>query len=115
MTEIAITPGLATGKSIKGDTTSFTLQIKLDGVAEDLTGSSLRMQLRNPTNNDVAVTLTSADAITISTTNATIDPTTINALAVGDYKFDIQWTDSSGAIRTVVNGIWQVLYEATED
>ena len=116
MTEILVTPATATVRTIKGDTAPFTITISEDSSPIDLTGSSMRIQLRYPINDNVAVTLTSADDISLGGGGvATIDPTNINALDVGDYRWDCQWTNSSSVVRTVLSGVWEVRYEATTD
>lgn len=115
-TQALITPASVTIQTIKGDTAPFSITINEDGTPVDFTGSTMRMQLRYPGSNNVAVTLTSASGITLGGSGvATIDPTTVNALEVGDYKYDVQWTNAGGVKRTVISGVWSVLYEATTD
>lgn len=116
MAEALVTPAAVTIKTVKGDTAPFSITVNEDDVAVDFTGSSMRLQLRYPNSNNVAVTLTSSSGITLGASGvATIDTTTVNALEVGDYKYDVQWTNASNVKRTIINGTWSVLYEATTD
>lgn len=114
MSEALITPASVTIKTIKGDSAPFSITITEDGTPVNFTGSALKIQLRYPTSNNVAVTLTEADDITLGALGvATIDTANVNGLEVGDYKYDAQWTNSGGIKRTIINGYWSILYEAT--
>lgn len=115
-TEALITPAAVMIKTVKGDTAPFSITVNEDSTPVDFTGSTMRIQLRYPGSNNVAVTLTSASGITLGGSGvATIDTTTVNALEVGDYKYDIQWTNASSVKRTIISGVWSVMYEATTD
>lgn len=114
MSEALITPATVAVKSIKGDSAPFSITITENGTPVDFSGSALKIQLRYPTSNNIAVTLTEADDITLGGSGvATINTENVNALEVGDYKYDAQWTNSSGTKRTIINGYWSILYEAT--
>lgn len=114
MSEVLVTPARVAIKTIKGDSAPFTITVTEDATPVDFTGSALKIQLRYPTSNNVAITMTEADDITLGGSGvATIDTANVNALEVGDYKYDAQWTNSSGIKRTIINGYWSILYEAT--
>lgn len=115
-TTIDVLPGTIHVRTVKSDTAPFTITINEDGTPIDLTGSAMRIQLRYTGSNNVAVTLTDADDITLGGSGvATIDPTNVNELEVGDYRFDVQWTNASSVKRTILSGIWSIQYEATTD
>lgn len=103
----------------KGDSQPFSLVVRnrstLDPI--NITGATGRMQLRKIIDNSLAITLTTSDDLSILTGTdgrVTIDPTNINLLDSGDYKYDIQLT-ISGVKRTYIKGIYTVDPESTED
>lgn len=98
----------------KGDTQPYTITVKENGVAVDFTGWGAKLQLRYPLNNEVAVSLTSSSGISLSGGGvATVSTTEINALPIGEYKYDFQVTKASGVVRTLLKGVHTVTYEAT--
>lgn len=112
--QIEITPATVGMRSVKGDSEPFTVTVLEDNVAISWTGCSVKMQLRYPSNNNIAVTLNSGTEITLSAGGiATVATDTINALEVGDYRYDIQLTRANGKKRTLLSGIYSILYEAT--
>src|SRR5574343_1187462 len=114
MAEVTMTAATVNITTTKGDTQPYTITVKENGVAVDFTNWTAKLQLRYPLNNEIAVTLTSSPAsgITLGGSGvATISTTTINALPIGEYKYDFQVTKASGIIRTLLKGVHTVIYE----
>lgn len=104
---------------IKGDTSKvveFTL-LK-DTVPVDLTGASIRMQLRkSKTSGSIALTLHSGASGGIIITSAAagifqIDAFTVE-VAANTYVYDIEITLSTGEIKTWIEGEFNVLQDIT--
>lgn len=104
---------------VRGDTFPFTVTLTDgDGTAIDITGSSFVLTvdpspapsssannlfsvtgaLSDPVNGEVTFTLGAADADQVPNT----------------YYYDIQWTDSGGAVRTILKGKWTVQQDITK-
>jgi hypothetical protein len=103
----------------KGDTfNEVAFEVKKNGTAIDLTGATIRMQLRKQYEDVTpALSLTSASSAGITITNAASGLFKINAqiinIEVFNYVYDIQFTLSSGEVRTYVKGGFNVTPEVT--
>jgi hypothetical protein len=103
----------------KGDTFSeVAFEVKKNGTAINLTGATIRMQLRkNYSDVTPTLSLTSAGSAGITITGATAGQFKINAqiidIEVFNYVYDIQFTLSSGEVRTYVKGGFNVTPEVT--
>lgn len=103
----------------KGDTfNEVAFEVKKNGVALDLTGATIKMQLRKEYN-DITPTLalTSVSNAGLTITNATSGHFKINAqiinIEVFNYVYDIQFTLASGEVKTYVKGGFNVTPEVT--
>lgn len=101
---------------VRGDTSPFTITIT-DGTAPiDVTGFSFKLAVdpaQEPTdalNNLFALEV--GTGITLTTPASGIITVTLS-LADSDqtpsqYFYDLQWTDTSGFVRTIMRGGWEV-------
>jgi len=103
----------------KGDTfNQVAFEVKKNGTAINLTGAVIKMQLRKLyTDTTAALSLTSASSAGITITNASAGQFKINAqvidIEVFNYVYDIQFTLSSGEVKTYVKGGFNVTPEVT--
>ena len=103
----------------KGDTFSeVAFEVKKNGTAINLTGATIRMQLRKLySDTTAALSLTSVSSAGITITNAASGLFKINTqiidIEVYNYIYDIQFTLSSGEVRTYVKGFFNVTPEVT--
>ena len=104
---------------IKGDTFDLVaFSIKINNVVLDLTGATIKMQLKkNSTDVVPALSLTSVASAGITITNATgglfkINQQIIN-IEVFNYVYDIQLTLASGVVKTYVSGTFSITPEIT--
>jgi hypothetical protein len=103
----------------KGDTfNEGAFEVKKNGTAIDLTGATIRMQLRKQYEDVTpALSLTSASSAGITITNAASGLFKINAqiinIEVFNYVYDIQFTLSTGEVKTYVKGGFNVTPEVT--
>lgn len=96
----------------RGDTfEAVTFQINIDSVPMNLTGATIRMQLRKDAGAPVAFTPT------ITITNASggafkIDKQIIDIVGC-NYKYDIEIEEASGNVWTWINGIFTITEDIT--
>jgi hypothetical protein len=104
---------------IKGDTfDEVAFSIKINNVALDLTGATIKMQLKKISDLTIALlSLTSVAAAGITITNATGGLFKINQqiidIDVFNYAYDIQLTLASGVVKTYVSGTFSITKEIT--
>lgn len=104
----------------RGDTTTITVVYTLDGVAVDLTGSTVFFTVKptmqnNETDDTTAViteTVTSHSDPTAGTTLIELSNTQ-TLVDIGTYYYDIQVKDASGNITTIDIGPCKVLPQVT--
>lgn len=103
----------------KGDTfNEVAFEVKKNGTAIDLTGATIKMQLRKQYEDVSAVlSLTSVANAGLTITNATSGLFKINAqiinIEVFNYVYDIQFTLASGEVKTYVKGGFNITPEVT--
>ena len=102
----------------RGDTFDEVLfELKKDNVAINLTGATIRMQLRKAPGGPVFLNLTSVSSAGLTITDATAGKfkinTTIINLEANVYLYDIEITFSSGEVRTWVSGQFTILNDIT--
>lgn len=109
---------------VRGDVFTFNITYKVDGVATDITGFTFRLTVREYQNTDTLTSLTDDSTATISkvvTTHvdAVNGETVIELTAAettiqpGRYRYDIQFTDTTGAIVTPQLGDFLVISDYT--
>jgi hypothetical protein len=104
---------------IKGDTfDEVAFQLKINTTVVNLTGATIRMQLRKSYSDTVAaLSLTSVSSAGITITNATNGEFKINTqiidIPVYNYVYDIQITLASGVVKTYVQGGFNITNEVT--
>ena len=104
---------------IKGDTfDEVAFQLKINDAAVNLTGATIKMQLRkNYTDTSAALSLTSVSSAGITITDAETGQFKINSqiidIEVYNYVYDIQITLASGVVKTYVQGGFNITNEVT--
>ena len=126
-TEIQTTPAVINYIHKKGDDwTPDTITVYdggtvVDGVVvggtvRNFTGYTGRLQIRTVLSNDVIITLTNGAGITLSSLGVitlTMTASQTAAIAVGDYKFDMQTTSGAGVIKTWIEGSFTIVTDVT--
>jgi hypothetical protein len=104
----------------KGDTfDEVTFQVKINNIVVDLTGATIKMQLRkNFSDVTPALSLTSAGSAGITLSNATNGEFKINKqiidIEVYNYVYDIQITFSDGTVKSSwIYGSFNITNEVT--
>lgn len=103
---------------IKGDSfEAVNFQMLVNSVALNLTGCTLRMQLRKEYGGIVYLSLTSVASAGITITNAAtglfrINKQIINIDAV-NYLYDIELIKSDGTVKTYISGNFYVTNDVT--
>lgn len=104
---------------IKGDTfDEVAFQLKINDVAVNLTGATIKMQLRKKySDTTAALSLTSVSSAGITITTPLEGRFKINTqiidIEVYNYVYDIQITLSSGVVKTYVQGGFNITNEVT--
>jgi len=103
----------------KGDTfdgVQFTINI--NETPADLTGASIKMDLRLTALGDVVKRFTSSDGITISATptdGTFVLDQQIISIDAATYMYDIEITFQSGEVKTYIWGNWVIVQDVTYD
>jgi hypothetical protein len=106
-------------RHIKGDTfEEVDFAIKLNGLAMDLTGAVIRMQLKKTQDLTFAyLSLTSVASAGITITNAIGGLFKINQqiidIEVFNYAYDVELTFASGVVKTYLAGTFTITQEIT--
>lgn len=105
-------------QAIRNDTfEEVPFEIKKNNVAINLTGSTIRMQLRKIAGGVVALSLTSVANAGITITNASSGLFKINKQIISidafNYLYDIQITFSDGVVKTWVSGEFLIKNDIT--
>jgi hypothetical protein len=104
---------------IKGDTfDEVAFQLKINDTVVDLTGATIKMQLRKSySDTAAALSLTSVSSAGITITDAVTGQFKINSqiidIEVYNYVYDIQITLASGVVKTYVQGGFNITNEVT--
>ena len=104
---------------IKADTfDQVNFELKVNNVAKDLTGATIRMQLRtNADNTTPALSLTSVGSAGITITSPVSGLFRINAqiidIPVYDYEYDIEIRFADNTVKTYISGIFSITQEIT--
>ena len=99
----------------RGDTFTDGFSITTDGVAEDLDGDTFRMQIRDAVTDEEVHDLEIGTGITVSSNNVTftLTATQMRALPIKLYVYDIEWTRSTGVVKTLQVGTIQPWKDTT--
>lgn len=104
---------------VKGDTfEGVQFNVTVNGSALNLTGATIKMQLKPNANPGTTATLTldTTDGITITDAvngQFEIDQQVID-IAADCYYYDIQITLSGGSVKTYIKGNWNITQDITE-
>jgi hypothetical protein len=103
----------------KGDTfDQVNFELKVNNVAKNLTGATIRMQLRKTADDaTIVLSLTSVGNAGITITSPTTGLFKINSqvinIPVSDYVYDIEITFSDGTVKTYISGYFTITQEIT--
>lgn len=102
----------------RGDTFDEVLfELKKDGTAIDLTGATIKMQLRKAAGGPIFLEFTSVSSAGITITDASAGKFKINSVIINleanVYLYDIEITFASGEVRTWVSGQFTILNDIT--
>jgi hypothetical protein len=103
---------------IKGDTfDEVAFSIKINNVDLDLTGATIKMQLKKTSDSSSSLSFTSVASAGITITNPSGGLFKINEqiidIEVFNYAYDIQLTLASGVVKTYVSGTFNITKEIT--
>lgn len=104
---------------IKGDTfDEVAFSIAINGVPVDLTGATIKMQLKKNDNLLIPIlSLTSAGSAGITITSPTGGLFKINSQIIDieafNYVYDIQFTLASGVVKTYISGNFIIQKDVT--
>jgi hypothetical protein len=103
---------------IKGDTfEAVNFQMLVNSVALNLTGCTLRMQLRKEYGGVIFLSLTSVASAGITITNAATGLFKINRQIINidaaNYIYDIELIKADGTIKTYISGNFYVTNDVT--
>lgn len=98
---------------------AWALQIIIDDVNANLTGSVIEMQLRKEAGQPVALNLTSVGDAGITITEPTNGIFQINEQVIDiparEYRYDIKITFADGEVRTWISGKFNIVNVITEN
>jgi hypothetical protein len=105
-------------QNIKGDTfEQVNFELKLNNVAVNLTGATIRMQLRKEYGDTIILGLTSVGSAGITITNAALGLFKINEqiinVAAFNYLYDIEIAFADGTVKTWISGNFQIKQDVT--
>jgi len=103
---------------IKGDTfDEVAFSIKINNIALDLTGATIKIQLKKSSDSPASLSLTSVSSAGITITSPSAGLFKINEqiidIEVFNYAYDIQLTLASGVVKTYVSGTFNITKEIT--
>jgi hypothetical protein len=103
----------------KGDTfDQVNFELKVNGIAKNLTGATIRMQLRKSADEaTTALSLTSVANAGITITSPLNGLFRINTqiidIPVFDYEYDVEITFSDATVKTYISGYFTITQEIT--
>jgi hypothetical protein len=106
-------------KHRRGDTWNGinSIVITSDGSPVNLTGASIKMELREDIDAPVALTLSTEDGTIVINDplqgTLTIPPILID-IPFGNYLYDLQITFANGVVKTYLLGTWEIVADITK-
>lgn len=98
----------------EGDTISEVLTFRdANGNIENLTGSSFKMQVRNPIDNSVTSSFTMGGGFSFQNNNTELKMHKTELIAAGTYDYDLQRTYPDGIVETQMVGKFIVEKQVT--
>jgi len=90
----------------RGDTFTDGFSITEGGVAANLSSDDFQMQIRDAATDAVVHDLTVGDGLTVSgnTVSFALTPAQMRDLPIKLYVYDIEWTRSTGVVKTLQVG-----------
>ena len=101
----------------QGDEKAYNLTFSTAGVAQDITGATVKMTVRRTRNSGEALiskVVTTHTDPTDGKTTITLSPTD-TAIDLGAYYYDIQISGGGIAKKTVMKGELVITWQVTED
>ena len=101
-----------------GDTfNGVDFELLINGLPKDLTGATIKMQLKKDKNSPAVLTLSSTVPEQINITDALSGLFSIvnQVISVpeGNYIYDIQFTFADGTVKTYISGGWPIINDVT--
>lgn len=103
-------------KCWKNDTLSLSYEMKVNDVPLDLSGATVRLQVR-PTagSNTLTLSITNGNGINITGTDHNIIAISkLITIASGDYVYDLEVAFANGEVKTYVHGSFKVSEDVTK-
>ena len=111
-------PGRYNISVVKGTTFALAPQWLINNLPVDLTGYSAAMQVRDVSNNLIVELTTANGKITLNPTqgiiNLLLTATQTNALAVGNYTYGLNLTDSASNVYQILTGNFIITASAVQ-
>lgn len=109
-------PTLYTIRVWRNDTLAINFTLDLDGSPIDLSGCTVRMQIRpDYGSNTLSLSLTEGDGITVTgTDHNNIEVIKKITLTAGTYVYDLEVESSDGSVKTYVRGDFIISEDATK-
>ena len=93
------------------------IEVLINGVAVDITGASILMQLKKVAGSSDVAKEFSTDNALITITDATAGKFAIESCIIDiipfNYVYDIEVTLATGRVLTVVEGTWEILADVS--
>lgn len=118
MSVISIVPANVNYEIWQGDTFEpGTITATISSTPVNFTGYTAKMEIRNAISNDVVLTLQNGSGITLSSIGViTIVMTAAQtSVLIGEYKYDLEITDTLSKKRTYTSGVITVAADTTNN
>lgn len=116
-TNISTVPAIVNYETWQGDSWSpGTITCDVGGTVIDFTGYSAKMEIRTGLSGDLIKTLTDTSGIMMGSDGTIVLSMTAaetNAIAAGEYRYDLQVADTNGSITTYFSGTFTIFSDIT--
>lgn len=103
-------------KTWRNDTLAINYELSIDGQPIDLSGATVRMQVRpDYGSNTLSLAFTEGDGITVTgTSHNMIEIKKLVTIASGQYVYDLEVQYSNGDVKTYVKGNFIIQEDSTK-
>lgn len=100
----------------RNDTLAINFELSIDGAPIDLSGATIRMQVRPEVgSNTVTLALTEGDGITVTgSSHNMVEVKKLITTAAGSYVYDLESQFSNGDVKTYVKGNFVISQDITQ-